>query len=153
LGVSGGQQVGFGFGFDEHGTFVSHALLWTGSAASVVDLHPSGFTGSLASGVSGSQQVGVGQGFDTSLHALLWTGSAESVVDLNAFLPTGFDSAQASGIDADGNIVGFASGPASGGFPHAFLWKPTPTVVPEPSTLALFGIGLGGIAGWRRQTA
>ena len=40
LGVSGGQQVGDGFGLATGGT---HALLWSGSAASVIDLNPSGF--------------------------------------------------------------------------------------------------------------
>jgi PEP-CTERM motif len=65
----------------------------------------------------------------------------------------GFTEALAFGIDAEGNIVGAASGPALGGFSHAFLWKPT--VIPEPSTIVLFGIGLGGIvvAGRRRKTA
>jgi hypothetical protein len=51
LGVSGGQQVGAGGG-------QQHALLWMGSAASVVDLNPSGFMASQALGVSGGQQVG-----------------------------------------------------------------------------------------------
>ncbi|HZP81752.1 MAG TPA: VCBS repeat-containing protein [Chthonomonadaceae bacterium] len=35
-GVSGGQQVGFGKWSDGH----KHALVWNGSAASVIDLHP-----------------------------------------------------------------------------------------------------------------
>jgi PEP-CTERM motif len=86
--------------------------------------------------------VGIGC-IGSTCHALLWTGSAESVVDLNAFLPTGFTDAHADAIDADGNIVGFAFGPATGFVPHAFLWKPT--VVPEPSTILLVGIGLTGI--------
>jgi hypothetical protein len=142
FGISGGQQVGFGI----DGSGVPHALLWTGSAASLVDLHPRGFEFSEARGVSGGQQVGFG--LDGGFHALLWTGSAASAVDLNAFLPPGFTEAEANGIDAEGNIVGLAFGPA--GF-HAFLW----TVVPEPSTIVLFGIGLAGIviAGWGRKKA
>ena len=55
FGVSSGQQVGRGFIGG-----VPHALLWTGSPASVVDLHPSGFIASEADGVSNGQQVGVG---------------------------------------------------------------------------------------------
>jgi hypothetical protein len=95
-------------------------------------------------GRSGGQQVGAGE-IDVdgrATHALLWTGSAESVSDLNAFLPTGFTDAFATGIDAEGNIVGAAGGPATG-VNHVFLWKPA--VVPEPSTIVLFGIGLCGI--------
>jgi len=82
-----------------------------------INPHPSGFTSSVAQGVSDGQQVGWGAGPATGnqVHALLWAGSAASVVDLHAFLPPGFTSSQALGIDADGNIVGVASGPASGG--------------------------------------
>jgi hypothetical protein len=43
LGVSGGQQVGSGFD-----GITNHALLWAGSAASVVDLHSSEFFESRA---------------------------------------------------------------------------------------------------------
>ncbi|HWU41766.1 MAG TPA: hypothetical protein VN203_29260, partial [Candidatus Acidoferrum sp.] len=86
LGVSAGQQVGYG----ADPGYLPHALLWTGSAASVVDLHPAGFTSSAAYGVSAGQQVGAGSFSPGGLptHALLWTGSAESVVDLH---PRDFD--------------------------------------------------------------
>jgi hypothetical protein len=99
--------------------------LWTGSADSVVDLHPSGFTQSFAYGVSGGQQVGYGGGAATGFrdHALLWTGSADSVVDLHTFLPPEFTSSYAWGIDADGNIVGWARAPDG---LHAFLLQPVP---------------------------
>jgi hypothetical protein len=123
-----------------------------GSAASVVDLNPSGFTVSEAVGVSGGQQVGEGYGPATGdqTHALLWTGSAASVVDLHTFLPPGFTASQALGIDADGNIVGVASGPAGA---HAFLWQPVGAAVPEPGTMTLFGLGTLGLLGyaWRRR--
>jgi hypothetical protein len=92
----------------------------------VVDLRPSGFTSSEALGVSGGQQVGYGYGEITVGydHALLWTGSADSVVDLHTFLPPEFTTSFAHGIDADGNIVGYAYDPATGG--HAFLLQPVP---------------------------
>ena len=118
LAVSDGQQVGY------TGTPPPHerALLWTGSADSVVDLHPSGFDASTATGVSADQQVGRGFTGGQS-HALLWTGSADSVVDLHTFLPPQFTSSIARGIDADGNIVGYTSGP---GGQHAFLLQRAP---------------------------
>jgi len=83
-----------------------HALLWKGSAASVVDLHPSGFVDSEAKGVSHRRQIGDGNGEDGHVHALLWSGSAASVVDLNVFLPAGLTEAIATGIDAEGRHRG-----------------------------------------------
>jgi hypothetical protein len=82
-------------------------------------------------------------GFD---HALLWTGTAASVVDLNAFLPPGFTSSQALDIDASGDIVGSASGPAAGpNNYHAFLWQPVAAAVPEPGSLLLLASGVAGL--------
>jgi hypothetical protein len=129
VGVSGGQQVGYGSlnprpeFMEESGPF--HALLWGGSPGSVVDLHPRGFADSQALGISGGQQVGWGAGVTTEnfRHALLWRSTAASVVDLHAFLPPGFVGSIASGIDVNGDIVGVAWGPASANWNHAFLWK------------------------------
>lgn len=84
-GVSNGQQAGYGNVLNSY----AHALLWSGSAASAVDLNPAGFTQSFAYGVSGGQQIGWGSGAATGdvAHALLWSGTAASAVDLN---PSGF---------------------------------------------------------------
>ena len=41
-------------------------------------------------------------------HALAWSGTAESVVDLNQYLPAGYPHAVATGIDANGDVVGYA---------------------------------------------
>src|SRR5688572_8853017 len=57
--ISGSSQVGVGELSSEQG-LISHALLWNGTAESVVDLHPSGFSSSIATGVSGDFQVGYG---------------------------------------------------------------------------------------------
>ncbi len=114
-GISGGEQVGVGSGPATGGW--DHALLWRGSAASIVDLNPRGFDSSSAVGTNGEEEVGFGNG-----HALLWRGSAASVVDLHAFLPPGFVSSAATGIDSNGDIVGYADQ----GEPtrsHAFLWR------------------------------
>jgi probable HAF family extracellular repeat protein len=120
LGVGGGQQVGYGVGSD--GT--PHALLWTGNAASAVDLHPAGFAASRAKAVSNGQQVGNGVCPDGTQHALVWKGTAAGVVDLHTFLPTGFTSSVATGIDAAGNIVGYAWNSSYQDDSHAFLWRP-----------------------------
>ena len=96
---------------------------WRAIAHLVVDLNPSGFTSSGALGVSGGQQVGYGNPTGDGTHALLWTGSADSVVDLHTFLPPEFTDSEAYGIDAEGNIVGWAEGPA---LFHAFLLQPVP---------------------------
>jgi hypothetical protein len=62
------------------------------------------------------RQVGYGEiGATGPTHALLWNGTAESVVDLHGFLPPGFQTSKAQGIDTSGNIIGTADG-------HAILW-------------------------------
>lgn len=85
-GTDGVRQVGeagrvaaFGYGIQQH------AALWSGTADSVVDLHPTllpEFTASVAYGLSGNQQVGAGSG-NVGIHAMLWTETAESAVDLH----------------------------------------------------------------------
>lgn len=79
VGTDGIHQVDFG----SSGT-QDHAILWSGSAASAVDLSPtnlSGFVPTYAYGVGGNEQVGWGS--DGQNHALLWRGSPDSAVDLN----------------------------------------------------------------------
>ncbi len=135
LGVSGGQQVGSGH---LNGYGPMHALLWSGSAASAVDLNPSGFDESEAYGTNGTEQVGFGYpAWSQFGHALIWSGTADSVVDLNQFLPSSWSSstyAVAKSIDAQGNIVGYAS---DMGVSHAILWVP----VPEPAAIVTLGMG------------
>lgn len=116
--VAGGQQVGYAFS--------GRAMLWRGTAASGVSLHPAGFTSSQASATNGVQQAGFGSVGGHS-HALVWSGTAESVVDLNQYTPLGFTDAAATGIDAAGNVAGWAStGPNN--VPanvHAVMWMPS----------------------------
>src|SRR5262249_12513465 len=90
-GTDGTHQVGYAdffFSF-EQGT-VEHAMLWSGTAASAVDLHPTNSSldilNSQALRGAGQQQVGWGfyvGGPNAGSHALLWTGTAASTVDLN----------------------------------------------------------------------
>ncbi|HEX8720435.1 MAG TPA: hypothetical protein VF736_07385 [Pyrinomonadaceae bacterium] len=122
--VSGGQQVGAGYS-------PSRALLWSGSAESVVNLHPDGYAFSEASATNGTRQAGFGFVGDADTlvghkHALVWSGDAASAVDLNQFLPPGFTDAAATGIDAAGNVVGWASkgSPDVPANVHAVMWVP-----------------------------
>ena len=119
-GISGSQQVGGG-----HNGSAGHALLWSGTASSVVDLNPSGFAYSYGFGISGSQQVGGGYNGSAG-HALLWSGTASSVVDLGSLLSSDYADSVAYGIDANGNVIGWAFYIPTGQY-HAILW----TVVHE----------------------
>jgi hypothetical protein len=135
--VAGGQQVGFGY-------YPRRALLWRGSAESVVDLHPAGYTSSEANATNGVLQAGTGfiGDVDTNTaqsHALVWSDSAASVIDLNQFLPPGFTDAAATGIDASGIVVGWASkGPSSNpANVHAVMWVPGEAGATFAQSLAL----------------
>jgi hypothetical protein len=101
--------------------------LWTGTAASVVDLHPVGFSRSQGTGVFGGQQVGVGiLDLPTGLirHALLWTGSAQSFVDLHS---SGYSFTLALGIFGN-QQVGLGKPIGTDG-QHALLWTGSATSV------------------------
>jgi len=52
MGAANGQQAGEGY---PEGAGFPHALLWSGSAASAVDLHPAEYTLSAAMGTSSEQ--------------------------------------------------------------------------------------------------
>src|SRR5205814_1191534 len=111
--ADGNKQAGFSnFGFD-------HAGMWSGSAATWVDLAPPNTNDSRALGISG-QQVGgyVTLRSDLTQHASLWTGSAASWVDLR---PPG---ASGSLVNAVGG--GQQAGAAGiGGISRAVLWTGT----------------------------
>ncbi len=108
-----GTQQG-GWGYIALGTTHMHALLWNGDAASVVDLQPaSGYTETRINAISATQQVGEGwAGIPFAVgsvrHALAWSGTADGVVDLNQYLPAGYIHGVATGVDASGNVVGYA---------------------------------------------
>ena len=116
---------------------------------SAVDLNPQGFSSSLALATNGSEQVGYGTGAATEneFNALLWSGAANNVVDLQQYLPSEFIDSRATGIDAEGDIVGYAID--TSGQSHAILWE----AVPEPSTFALLTVAAIGMAGytWRKR--
>jgi hypothetical protein len=119
LGIGGQQKVGNGNTSEAD----SHALLWSGPANTFVDLNPTGFDISIAYGTNGIQQVGDGNGTATggATHALLWSGTAGNYVDLHQFLGDGYTDSSAAAIDAQGNIVGYATDLSNN--QHAILWR------------------------------
>ena len=125
-GIYGGKQVGYGYlqSSGAHGTslFFNHALLWSGSASTMVDLHPAAYSHSFARGLNASRQVGYGY-IGSTYHALAWSGTAASVIDLHQFVPNGYPESDAFGVDIAGNIVGVAGDSVSDVW-HAILWMP-----------------------------
>ena len=71
---------------------------------------------------NGSQQAGDIVGGDGNAHAATWYSSATSNVDLQTYLPGGYVSSTAYGIDSAGRIVGVAYDANSVG--SAVLWTP-----------------------------
>src|SRR5262249_32790164 len=114
-GVEGDTQVGLAY---SNSAQHYHAMLWHGTAASAVDLHPGGiFAESWAITASGGIQIGTGGLFRQPryTHALFWHGSAASAVDLN---PPGAISSGIGGISGD-QITGTVN---YGVADHAGLW-------------------------------
>jgi hypothetical protein len=130
--IAGDQQVGninfFFQGNESSPQSIIHAALWRGTAASVVDLHPSinGISRSYANATDGSQQVGYGyfatSGNTTPYRALVWSGTAASAVVLH---PSGFTHSFAEGVGG-GEQVGYAFNTLQGdGYGRALLWRGT----------------------------
>jgi hypothetical protein len=132
--VDANQQVGFVQVTED---LLTHAVLWSGTAASWVDLNPAGSTNSQANGVYCGQQVGFAEG-----HAGLWTGSAASWVDLHPSLPSDFDVSFGQGIWSDGDftyVVGYGHN-ATTDHLEALMWigpPPTPVITEEPADTTL----------------
>lgn len=116
------------------GTFSSstagHAALWYGSPLSIINLNPSGSSGSTAIASFGSKQVGIASINGFTL-ASLWNGSASSWTNLS---PPNCSGAAAHGVYEDFQ-VGLAY--FSGGS-HASLWSGSAATW-EDLSLALSG--------------
>ncbi len=118
-----GNQVGYGSASGNP----NHALLWSGTAASAIDLTPAGYSESLANAIvaTGGVPREAGEGTLASgaqPHALLWNGTAASAIDLN---PVGFDTSTAYGISTTNQVGSGSSTPFTNGSTHALLWSGT----------------------------
>jgi hypothetical protein len=117
--TDGSRQVGYGYFSSPNSAAPYRALLWSGSA-SVVILHPAGYTHSFAEGVGGNEQVGYAfnsQG-DGYARALLWHGSPTGVVNLH---PAAYLSSTALATNGT-TQVGFGGGPTTNWQSHALRW-------------------------------
>jgi hypothetical protein len=110
LGISADQQGGWGETniTDVDNSFVAHALIWTGSAASVVDVNPSDSQGSIIYAVRNGKQAGFySDNSDPDRHkACVWSGTAASMVDIDHLIPASHDYSTAYAIDEQGRIYG-----------------------------------------------
>jgi probable HAF family extracellular repeat protein len=136
-----GQVVG-----EAYTSTARHAFLYSGST--MTDLGALGGSWSRAYGINNLEQV-VGEvkiADNAPTHAFLYQDS--TMIDLNTLIDpsSGWRLASATAINDLGQICGRGYGPAG---THAFLLTP----IPEPSTLALLGIGGFGLiaCGWWRR--
>jgi hypothetical protein len=110
----------------------NYAFVWSGTAASGLNIHPYpanalagvNLTQSYALAVNGPWIAGYAGDqakFATPAynHAIVWDVNYQAT-DLNAFLPSGFVGAQATSVDAAGNVAGFMS--KADGTRHAVVW-------------------------------
>lgn len=112
---------------NKNATF-TYAMVWSGTAASAINLHPYPFKHSYATSVAGTRIVGYGAddtkiGTPAYYHALVWDADLQ-VTDLNAFLPPGFVGSQALSVDAAGFVSGYMM--TATGERHAVVWMPNP---------------------------
>ena len=143
-GTDGVRQVGYA-GFDirvrreaangNKDRRFNYAHVWTSTAASALNIHPysSNADGkildhSYALKVKGQYIVGyanVSTGTTTIglARAIVWDSNYQAT-DLQAFVPAGFVSSVAYGIDESGNVAGVMV--KADGTRHAVLWMPNP---------------------------
>lgn len=110
--AGGRVPIGYSYGF-VNGVFHSRAVLWRpepGGTRVPVDLEPPpGFVDARAfSGSLRGQVVGEAVNGPTR-HAVSWRLGREGVDTCDLGVPEGFETSSASGVNADGDVVGTAS--------------------------------------------
>ena len=99
----------------------SVALSWNGTAASVINLTPSGYKSADIFGISGSTLVGEGVMSTGQTVALLWPGRVPSPININPTIgSTPAALSEALGISGS-QEVGYAEN-STGGY-YAYLWS------------------------------
>jgi probable HAF family extracellular repeat protein len=119
-GLAAGRQVGFGYATKPNFTQQYHALMWSGSAQSMIDLNPLHFDGSIAHAIDGLTIVGSGYRNGVGSHALVWFGTPAVMRDLN---PPGYAGSEALAA-ANGYQAGYVM--VKGVGPHAYIWHGSP---------------------------
>jgi hypothetical protein len=117
-------------GVSQVGSFINTAVMWTGTADSMLNLHPSQYSHSCAMAVNGAQQIGWAttavsgggrRGVQTSFdvpHAILWQGSSTNFIDLH---PAVFLGSSAASLSSDGFQAGY--GLNNNNQSQALLWS------------------------------
>jgi hypothetical protein len=127
----------------------SHASLWSGTAASWVDLHPAGALESVAIDIDSGTQVGYTTLISGQNVACLWSGTPGSWVNLN---PAGVtDGSYVLGISG-AQQVGFA---VVGGQYHAGTWSGTAASwldLNPPGADSSSGYSISGVQQFGRAT-
>ncbi len=121
-GIASPYQVGVGAAPPTDA--LPQALLWQGTASSVVNLTPPGYRFAYAYGISGSSSVGEGVTSTGQTNALYWPAPfAGSAVSLNPNM-NGAPAALSEALGISGNQqVGYAQSSATNGAPYnAYLW-------------------------------
>ena len=115
------------------------ALMWN-AAGEVIALQDNGFSFSAALGINSAGTV-VGRGLRSDgARAFIWTADSGMVDAASLVVNLGsFRLGEASAINELGQIAGWGYDTATG-MAQAYLL--TPTVVPEPATLAMLCVGL-----------
>ena len=155
LGTLGGSSS-YAWGINNSGQIVGmstiagdsayHAFLYDGG--NMIDIGTLGGTFATASAINERGQIVGTSTVAGDYHAFLYDGG--NMIDLNCLLPkgSGWELTDASDINDLGQITGYGY---INGATRGFVMPPELSPVPEPSTLALLGIGIAGITFFKRM--